>query len=300
MGGKLLPLLPFFFRHNMKIAMREVPSMERTTVEKYAKKYKKLLEKVTIIHFVLSYNKRKWWLAEYSFNNTPKGYAVFTEGDSSVNEKEIALDHIGSFIRTCIGIQSIVHPRIAVTEEINNTLNKMNDILNLWVKSEEEIKLKDQFNEFTDFILWCQEKTNEYNNEFSKIAKKIDENHLFTVEQREQLVLIGSKLDLIIYLQVKSQYDQLHKNRELLSHLKNHRNNLDKKDYYYIVTNLKKYCDSNAQKDFEKSLFNEDELIWKDVIATIDSFERLKESSHQKYKNIDKRKLQEMVRLLRN
>lgn len=276
--------------------------MERGDVLKEARKYKKLIEKQSVIHFTLNHNGVKWWMVEYTLwsSEQARGFTLFSEGKSTREEKEFVLDQFISFLRTLINIQRFVDPRIAVTKEIHDTLDKMKRILSDWAQNEKDKMLINRFYQFADLILWYQDKTNEVYKEYITIGKRVDQDHTFTVDDKEQLVLIGSKLDLIIYLQVKLQYDHLEANRDLVQQIKSRRNNLNSTDYSYIIEYLNKYCNKEAKADFERSLFMDENIMWQDEIVTMESYENLLKSSIQKYRESDIRRLRETVPLLRN
>lgn len=275
--------------------------MDQMDIEHKAKKYKKLLEKQTVIHFQLMEGGRKWWMVEYSLKpGLAKGFALLAEGDTGRGEKISALDHFISTLRTIISIQTIIVPRIAVTEEIEDILGKMRKGLATWKKNGHEERLASQFSGFSELILWYQGMVNDVYQEYQIIGKQMDENHIFTPEIREMLSLIGSKLDLLVYLQVKLQYDQLEANRELLKSLQKNRNGLEKQEYSFLLSSLKRYCDYRTEKGFESTLFNEDESIWRNEIVTKGSYERLLDSSIQKYREIDERRLRDTIPMLRN
>ncbi len=282
-------------------AEKEGYSMESWEVEQEAKKYKRFLERQTIIHFQLMDKERKWWMVEYGGKSgEAKGFAIYAEGNPGREDKISALDHFISTLRSVINIQTFIAPRIAVTKETEEMFGKIRKGLAVWMGNEQQNKLTRQFNDFADLVLWYQGKMNQVYEEYQMIGKRMDETQLFTPDDREDLILIGSKLDLLMYLQVKAQYDWLEANRSLLESLQKDKNGLANQEHSFLVSCLTNYCDASAKKDYERSLFNKEELIWKDEIATKESYERLLNSSLQKYRESDRRRLDETIPMLRN
>ena len=276
--------------------------MKRDDILREARKYKKLIEKQSIIHFTLQYNSEQWWMVEYTLwsSDHARGFSLFSEVDSTRKEKEFILGQFLSFMRTLINIQRFIDPRIAVTKEIQDTLGDMKRIVSAWALNEEDEEYVNQFNQFAELLLWYQDKTNEVYQEYIEVGTRVDQYHTFTVEDNEQLLLIGSKLDLIMYLQVKLQYDHLNANQLLLHQIKKRRNGLTKKDYSYIIDCLNEYSNSEAQAQFKNSLFTEENIKWQEEIVSKNSYLKLLESSIQKYRESDSRRLRENVPLLRN
>lgn len=276
--------------------------MKRDDILREARKYKKLIEKQSIIHFTLQYNTEQWWMVEYTLwsSDHARGFSLFSEVDSTRKEKEFILGQFLSFLRTLINIQRFIDPRIAVTKEIQDTLGEMKRIVSAWAQNEKDEEYVNQFCQFAELLLWYQEKTNEVYQEYIEVGTRVDQYHTFTVEDNEQLLLIGSKLDLIMYLQVKLQYDHLNANQLLLHQIKKRRNGLSKKDFSYIIDCLNEYSNSEAQAQFKNSLFTEENIKWQEEIVSKNSYLKLLESSIQKYRESDSRRLKENVPLLRN
>ena len=276
--------------------------MRRENILREARKYKKIIEKQSIIHFTLHYNHEEWWMVEYTLwsSDQARGFALISERNSTKEEKKFVLNQFLSFLRTLMNIQRFIDPRIAVTKEIQDTTIKMRQILAGWAQSKEDIERVNQFNQFADLLLWYQDKTNEVYKDYIDIGTRVDKDHTFTVEDTEQLLMIGSKLDLITYLQVKLQYDHLEENQNLIQQIKNKKNGITSKDYSYIITSLNQLCNSEAKARYKNSLFTEENIMWQEEIVTKDSYLNLLESSIQKYRDSDSRRLRENVPLLRN
>lgn len=275
--------------------------MERWEVEREAKKYKRFLERQTIIHFQLMDKERKWWMVEYGRKTgEAKGFAIFSEGKLGREDKVSALDHFISTLRSVINIPMFIAPRIAVTRETKDTLENINKALAAWVGNEQQSKLARQFTDFADLLLWYQEMMKGVYQEYEMIGKQMDDTQLFTPEDREMLILIGSKLDLLMYLQIKAQYDQLEKNNALLKSVQTNKNGLTEQEHTYLAGCLTNYCDDRAKKEIERTLFIKENLIWKDEIATKESYDQLLNSSLQKYRESDERRLGETIPMLRN
>lgn len=276
--------------------------MKREDILRVARKYKKLIEKQSIIHFTFHYNDEKWWMVEYTLwsSDQARGFTLVSEVNSTRKEKEFVLDQFLSFLRTLINIQRFIDPRIAVTKQIQDTLVEMKQILSGWWQNEEDKEHVNRFNQFADLLLWYQDKTNEVYKEYIDVGTRVDKDHTFTVDDKEQLLLIGSKLDLITYLQVKLQYDHLEANQLLIQQIKNKRNGLITRDYSYIIDCLNKLCNPEAKAQFKNSLFTKENIMWQEELVTKDSYLKLLESSIQKYRDSDIRRLKENVPLLRN
>ena len=278
--------------------------MKREDILREARKYKKLIEKQSIIHFTLHYNNEKWWMVEYTLwsSDQARGFTLITERNSTKKEKEFVLDQFLSFLRTLMNIQRFIDPRIAVTKEIQDILVEMKRILSGWEQNVEDKEYVNRFNQFADLLLWYQDKTNEVYKEYIEVGTRVDtdKDHTFTVEDKDELLLIGSKLDLITYLQVKLQYDHLEANRLLIQQIKKRKTGLITKDYSYIMDCLNKLCGPEAQAQFKNSLFIEENIMWQEEIVTKDSYLNLLESSIQKYRECDIRRLRENIPLLRN
>lgn len=276
--------------------------MEREEVLKEARKYKKLIERQSIIHFTFHHNDEKWWMVEYTLwsSDQARGFTLFSEVNSTRKEKEFVLDQFLSFLRTLINIQRFIDPRIAVTKQIQDTLIEMKQILSDWWQNEDDEEHVNRFNQFADLLLWYQDKTNKVYKEYIEVGTRVDKDHTFTVDDKEQLLLIGSKLDLFTYLQVKLQYDHLEANQLLIQQIKNKRNGLSAKDHSYIIDCLNKLCNSEAKERYKNSLFTKENIMWQEEIVKKDSYLNLLDSSIQKYRESDIRRLKENVPLLRN
>ncbi|OCA80718.1 hypothetical protein F7984_01730 [Pradoshia sp. D12] len=275
--------------------------MIKSEAEEIAKKHKKLLEKCTVINYCFNYQSKNWWLAEYKKFPGKKrsGYVIISSVESSYDEKVFVLDHYLSFIGGVLKIQDIVRPRINATDAIHNTLEQMNNVLEIWAENEEEKKLLTSFKGFSEYILWCQEMKNNFYETFTDLGKRVDKERSFTVEDRVQLLDLLPKMDLIMYLQVKRQYEQLEANRHLLKTVKQTKSRFKSKDYLYIKEKLYKYCGPDAEKDFQ-SIFDEGELNWSQYPATKETFYNLLDSSIQRYKNHEMKELEERKVLIRS
>lgn len=275
--------------------------MIKSEAEAIAKKHKKLLEKCTVINHCFHYRSQNWWLAEYKKfpGNKRSGYVVISSVDSSYDEKVFVLDQYLSFIGGVLKIQDIVRPRINVTDAIHNTLEQMNRVLEIWAGNEEEKELITSFKSFSEYVLWCQDMKNDFYETFVDIGKRVDKVRSFTVEDRRQLLDVLPKMHLIMYLQVKRQYEQLEANKNLLEKIKQTKSRLQSKDYLYIKEKLYKYCGPDAEKDFQ-SIFDEEELSWSKYPATKETFYDLLDSCIQKYKNHEKEVLEERKVLIRS
>ena len=225
--------------------------------------------------------------------------SIISGADSSYDEKVFVLEQYLSFIGGILKIKSIVRPRVNVTDPIRNTLEQMNRILEKWAENEEEKELINGFKSFSEYVLWCVDMENDFYETFVDIGKRVDKVRSFTVEDKEQLLEVLPKMDLIMYLDVKRQYEQLEANKHLLNKIKQTKSRLSLKDYSYIKEKLYKYCGPEAEKDFQ-SVFNEGALNWSKYPATKETFYELLDSSIKRYNHYEKKELEERKALIRS
>ena len=275
--------------------------MIKSEAEKIAKKHKKLLEKCKVIKYCLHYQSQNWWLAEYKKfpGKENSGYVIMASKESSYDEKVFVLEQYLSFLGGVLRIQDIVSPRVNATEEIHETLGRMNRILEMWAENEEEKDLIISFKSFSEYILWCQDMKNEFYQVFLKIGKMVDKSLAFTVEKRKNLLDVLPKMNLIMYLQVKRQYEQLEANRYLLEKIKENNLRLSLKDFSYITERLNIYCEPDAEKDYQ-SVVKEGDSDWIKYPATKETFYDLLDSSIERYNYYEKKELEERKKLIRN
>lgn len=277
--------------------------MDKLAVEKEAKKYKRLFEKCTVMPFAYKERVTTWMLVEYkkSINKEKaSGFSIFPEKQMTFDEKKEIMSHFASVFGGLLRSRQNILPRIRVTEEITRTLERMNLLLSTWADDKEKAKLVYDFKQFSEFVLWCQKEKNDKFQLVLQIEQKLFKTYSFTPEDRKCLSEVMPHFDVIVYLQMKRQEEQLESNRDLLNAFKKDKGNLSKEDVFYIEEILDTYCNKEAERTLSKVLENEFLPSWRELPSSMESYKDLLESSIQEYSKREEEDLAFNMSILRN
>ncbi|PQD94117.1 hypothetical protein CYL18_16210 [Pradoshia eiseniae] len=277
--------------------------MDRSTVEKEAKKYKKLLENYYVMPFAFEENGHKWMLVQY--NRFPKkddaiGFAIFPERQMTLDEKEYIMGNFSSIFGGLLRIRNAVKPRIDVSEELARTNERINLLLDKWADNAERKLMVEKFKEFSDYVLWCQKEKKEKFRVAAEIEHKLFETFTFTSEDRQRLLEVFPHFDVLIYLQQRRMYEQLDSNHQLLTSIKRDKGRLSREDASYVTEILAAYYDRKSAREFVQVLEEEFTLFKEDLMAGRESYEKLLEFSAEKYALKEADDLRSNMGMLRN
>jgi len=275
--------------------------MDKIAIEKMAKKYKKFFERFAVMPFVFKDGINEWVLVEYKkykdYDNRT-GLAMFPEVQLPSEKKREIMFYFASVFGGLMRMRENVLPRIQVTEEVIDTFNKANRLLEDWANDEKKREMAVEFKVFTEFILWCQNEKNEKYQIINRMEEKLFENYNFTREDRDVLFEVIPHFDVIIFLQTKRQEEQLDHTRKLLEALKKEKGNLSRENVSYLERLLDTYCNKGAVKTLKNAL---DKMpSWREVPARAESYEGLLKSSIKEYAKREQIDVENHMRILRN
>lgn len=277
--------------------------MDKLVVEKEAKKYKRFFEKCTVIPFAYTERTNTWMLVEYkkpTNKEQASGFSIFPEKQMTLEKKEEIMSHFAAVFGGLLRIRKNILHRIRVTEEITRTLERMNQLLSDWADDEDKGKLVYDFKQFSNFVLWCQKEKNDKFQLTQQIEQKLFKTYSFTAEDRKCLTEVIPHFDVIVYLQMKRQEEQLESNRNLLKAFRNDKGNLSKEDASYAEKILDTYCNEEAERTLSRVLEKEFLPSWRELPGSIDSYKELLESSKEQYSKREEEDLAFNISVLRN
>ncbi len=282
---------------------RIVNEMDKLAAEKEAKKYRRFFEECTVMPFAYKARTNTWMLVEYkrpTNKEQASGFAIFPEEQMTPEEKEEIMSHFASVFGGLLRIRKNILHRIRVTEEITRTLERMNQLLSDWADEEEKGKLVYDFKQFSNFVLWCQKEKNDKFQLTQQIEQKLFKTYSFTAEDRQCLTEVMPHFDVIVYLQMKRQEEQLESNRNLLKAFRKDKGNLSKEDAFYVEEILDTYCNKEAERTLSQVLEKEFMPSWRELPGSIDSYKELLESSKEQYSKREEEDLAFNISVLRN